>query len=352
MPDITHQLRDQVSVAIENLKPLAIVGNNTKAFLGRKINAAPLCISEHSGIIRYEPTELVLTARAGTTLTEIEATLAQRRQRLAFEPPHYGDQATLGGTIASNLSGPARPFKGAARDFVLGVKMINGYGEILSFGGEVMKNVAGYDVSRLMCGAMGTLGVLLEISLKVLPMDDATVTLVSEKPMTEAIIFMNELCQLPLPMTASCYYQGKIYLRFSGSESTVQDLIQQIGGEPMVDGENFWQQIREQQHPFFSSPIPLWRISVAGDEKPIPLTGDWLLEWNGSLRWYRGTESASRVFATLSEMGGHASCYRGGDRTMERQQPLSRKLMELHIQTKRAFDPKGIFNPGRLYSFL
>ena len=278
MGDVAKNLSEQVRQAFADQQPLRIVGGNSKFTLGRAVSGEPLELGQHTGIIDYQPTELVITARAGTPLAEIEATLAESGQMLAFEPPHLGASATLGGTIACGLSGPRRPFTGAARDFVLGVKMLNGRGELLQFGGQVMKNVAGYDVSRLQAGAQGTLGVLLEISLKVLPRPAAQCTLLAEMDAPTAIETMSHLSGTAMPLTAACHLSasaqqaGQLWLRLSGAEEAVaaanaaiQKAWPAFGWKEMKDDEparGFWQDLRERRLPFFDGDDGVWCLSV------------------------------------------------------------------------------------------
>lgn len=352
--DASLHLRTQVEEAIAQGAPLNISGGDTKRFLGRSPASGNeimvLRTDGHRGIVNYEPTELVLTARAGTPLQEIVSLLGRHNQMLPFEPPSFGDTATLGGTIACNLSGPARPFHGAARDFVLGVRIINGRGEILHFGGEVMKNVAGYDVSRLMTGAMGTLGVLLEISLKVLPCPEATCTLVKELPPGKAIQAMNRWAARPYPLSAACYDGDRIYLRLSGTTAGLRAARQKIGGDEMQRDDAFWEQIREQRHALFTSRQPLWRISIAPATPPLEIAGKWLLDWGGAQRWLHSSMKAGAIRTIVQSAGGHATLFRSTDACSEVFHPLPPAMMQLHKNLKQAFDPHRIFNPGRMYA--
>ena len=358
--DISTELCAQVETAIAQQTPMTIQGGQSKPWYGNPAlaNATPLVVKQHRGITNYEPTELVLTARCGTPLADIEAALATENQQLPFEPPHFGETATLGGTIASNLSGPARPWAGAARDLVLGCRIINGKGEILSFGGEVMKNVAGYDVSRLMCGALGTLGVLLEVSLKVLPNPQQTVTVVTPLDEQSALQQMCHYAGQPLPINAACYHASQLYLRLAGTEAAVQQAVSQLPGETLIGAEStaFWQQLREHQLDFFTNNTnPLWRLSVPADTPPMPVEGDWLYDWGGAQRWLVSTASAEAIRQAALAVGGHATLYRADAamrQTVAAFQPLEPGLLRYQRQLKQAFDPKGIFNPQRLYSEL
>jgi glycolate oxidase FAD binding subunit len=346
--NISLQLQERVNQARETGTALCIRGGGSKAFYGREPSGEPLLVGPHSGIVNYEPTELVITARAGTSLTEIEQALAAQGQMLPFEPPHFGETATLGGTVACNLSGPRRPYAGAARDFVLGSRVLNGRGELLSFGGEVMKNVAGYDVSRLMCGAMGTLGVLLEVSLKVLPRPQTELTLVYQTELNEALEAMHDWAQKPYPVSASCFDGNLMTIRLSGEERAVQAARKLMGGDIHEDGESFWHKLREQEHGFFRSSKPLWRLSLASDAPTPELPGKWLYEWGGAQRWLISEAPAALIREAASSAGGHASLYRNAQRNHVFQ-PLPASLMRIHQRLKQAFDPDGLFNPGRIY---
>jgi glycolate oxidase FAD binding subunit len=347
--DRTEALQAAVASAFAAGNGLRLRGGGTKDFYGRRPAGALLEVGEHQGLVAYEPTELVLTARAGTRLDALEALLAEHRQILAFEPPHFGPGATLGGTIACGFSGPRRPYAGAARDFVLGVRVINGRGEVLRFGGQVMKNVAGYDVARLMVGALGTLGLLLEVSVKVLPAPASEVTLVQEQDARQAVETMNRLAGRPLPLSAAAHWDGRLYLRLSGSASAVAAAARTLGGEPGPDG--IWADLREHRLPFFAGEQALWRVSVPPAAAPGG-SGEWLLDWGGAQRWLRSDAPAPTVQAQAVAAGGHASVFRGGDREAAVFQPLPEGLAALHQRLKQAFDPRGILNPGRLYPAL
>ena len=350
--DQTAMLQQQVQAAYADKTPLKIVGGNSKAFYGRATSGDELHVSGHSGIISYEPTELVLTARAGTPLIEIEQSLAAQGQMLPFEPPHWGPAATLGGAVACNLSGPRRPYAGSARDFVLGCRIINGKGELMHFGGEVMKNVAGYDVPRLMTGALGTLGVLLEISLKVLPVPQHDLTLVQHCSLDEAISRMNRLAGRPVPLSASAWIDGHLYLRFSGADSAVAAVRAREPGDMLADAAAFWHSLRELDLPFFARGDQLWRIALPQTAAQPDLPGDWLIEWGGAQRWLRSAADVADIRAKVANLGGHVTLIHGGDRTGAVFQPLPAGLWQLHQRLKQAFDPAGILNPGRMYEGL
>ncbi|SFR57793.1 glycolate oxidase FAD binding subunit [Marinobacter daqiaonensis] len=352
MADITGRLQEQILAARDEKRKLRIVGGGSKAFMGRQVNADDLHVGEHSGIVEYQPVELVLTARAGTLLTDIEAALAENNQMMSFEPPRFTDKATIGGTLACNQSGPGRPWTSSVRDQVLGTRVINGKGEHLRFGGQVMKNVAGYDVSRLQAGAMGTLGLITEISLKVLPRPAATATLVSELPLVDAIEVMNRRAAEPKPLTGACWLDGKLYLRLSGARSAVDATARQWQGELLEDGDRFWAELRDHTSDFFAGDEPLWRFSVNPTAANPDIKGDWLVDWGGAQRWYRGEAQLSGMEALAVQAGGQVSLFRGGDRSGEvmHRQPAPLKAVQQRL--KHAFDPDAIFNPGRLYTWM
>lgn len=353
--DFSINLQEQINHALAEDISLNIQGNNTKAFIGRRsaIEAAQQVLStnKHRGIINYEPSELVLTARSGTPLKEIEKILADNGQMLGFEPPYYGDQATLGGTVACNLSGPRRAYSGAVRDFVLGIRLINGKGEHLRFGGEVMKNVAGYDVSRLQCGAMGTLGVLTEISLKVLPLPEYETTLSLSCPALEGLNKLHAYARQPLPISASCHDGEQLYIRLSGTKKSVITAFNKIGGERLENASYFWHQLKEQRLAFFAAEHPLWRLSLASTAPPLHLPGKCLYEWGGALRWIISPHDSDDLRDIVASHNGHATLLRNkGDQYDNVFHPLSSGMRNLHFRIKDAMDPQGIFNSGRMYA--
>ncbi|WP_031435124.1 glycolate oxidase subunit GlcE [Methylomarinum vadi] len=347
--DQSRQIQQAVKDAVAGRTPLAIVAGNSKAFYGREPQGLKLDVSGHRGIVNYHPSELVITARAGTPLSEINQVLAERKQMLAFEPPGFSDSATLGGTIACGLSGSRRPFAGSARDFVLGCQIVDGQGEILSFGGEVMKNVAGYDVSRLMTGALGTLGVLLQVSLKVLPLPEQDMTCALELEEAGAMAAMQQLALRPLPLSGLSYDGERLFVRLSGAEKAVSSAAQKIGGDALADAGHYWRRLNEQRLPFFRSDRPLWRLSLAPATAQLELSGECYWDWGGALRWLKSDEPAAPIFAAAAAVDGHATLFRNGDRSGHVFQPLSGKLQQLQRNLKQAFDPHGIFNPQRMY---
>lgn len=344
------ELIERIREAAATRMALCIRGGGSKTFYGRRCEGASLDVSGHRGVISYEPSELVITARAGTPLAEIQALLAQNGQLLPFEPPHFGPNATLGGMVAAGLSGPRRPWGGSVRDAVLGVKLLNGRGEVLRFGGQVMKNVAGYDLSRLMAGALGTLGVLLEVSLKVLPRPAEELTRVFELGAEDAAARQIEWGRLPLSLSGTLYHAGRLHVRLCGSGQGVRAALDRLGGDEIV--ESPWTAAREQTIPFFQGEGPLWRISLPAAASALNLPGEILTEWGGALRWLRTDLPAETLRRRISAMGGHATLFRGHDGRGEVFQPLAPGMLALHQRLKLALDPHGIFNPGRLYKEL
>jgi glycolate oxidase FAD binding subunit len=352
MSDISAALQQQVLDALQDAAPLDIAGSGSKSFLGRITNALQIDVSAHRGIVEYDPRELVLTARSGTTLDTIETALSESGQMLAFEPPHFGIGATLGGTIACGLSGPRRPYSGSARDSILGCKLMNGRGEVLNFGGQVMKNVAGYDVSRLMAGAYGTLGIMLEISLKVLPRPPASITLASVCSPSEAIASMSTLLSKPYPVDGACYHGERCYVRISGSAQGVKEARNKIPGDIVDDAEEFWHALREHQLPFFKRAGSLYRIMVKPATPMLPIEGSWLLDWGGAQRWLYSSEEPLAIRHRVGKEGGHVTIFRNDHHKEAIFQPLPAPLLAIHQRLKSSFDPKNIFNRGRLYADL
>jgi len=348
MQSIEH-FQERVRAASADKRPLRIRGGGSKDWYGQRLEGEILDTRGYTGIVDYEPTELVITARCGTPLSEIEAVLAERRQMLAFEPPHFGPDATLGGAIAAGLAGPRRASSGGVRDFVLGAKLLDGKGDVLSFGGQVMKNVAGYDVSRLLAGSLGTLGLLLEVSVKVLPKPFAETTLTLELSEIDAIRKLNEWGGQPLPISASCWHDGVLRLRLSGAQAAVDAARRLIGGDLHADADAFWADLREQRLPFFDGMDALWRLSVPSTAGALVLGGTQLIEWGGAQRWLRTDLDAAAVRRTVSAVGGHATLFRGGDKSSGVFQPPAPAVAHIHERLKAAFDPAHIFNPGRMY---
>jgi len=350
MPDLGHLLSEQIRTACNEHQPLVIQGNNSKAFYGNPCEGQTLDVSGHHGIISHEPSELVLTARAGTRLSDVKQTLAERGQMLGFEPPSFGD-ATLGGTIACNLSGPRRPYAGAARDFVLGCRIINGKGEILQFGGKVMKNVAGYDLARLMSGSMGTLGVLLDISLKVLPIQQQAISLQFELDVKQALQQFANWRQQPLPISAACHDGETLTVRLTGSSVALSSAQQTLGGEALAEGTDFWQQVREHEHDFFQDQRSLWRLSLPATAS-IDLNDKQFIDWGGAQRWVFSDALVSELRAIAETVGGHAILFRSTQDNDDRFHPLDKAMLAVQQRLKKSFDPERILNRGKMYRQL
>jgi glycolate oxidase FAD binding subunit len=352
--DALTAFAEAIRAAAAGGRSLRLRGGGTKDFYGQSLAGEVLDLRPHAGIVAYDPTELVITARGGTPLAEIEAALTAGRQMLAFEPPRFGDGATLGGVVAAGLSGPRRAAAGPLRDFVLGVRIMDGRGDELEFGGRVMKNVAGYDVSRLMAGALGTLGVLLEVSLKVLPLPVEEATLRLELPEGRAIETLNAWAAQPLPISATGWTDGDLGVRLSGAAAAVRAARAKLGGELVAPGEaaRFWADIREQTDPFFQDDGPLWRLAVPSATPPLGLPGRQLVEWGGGLRWLKTGADARTVRERAARAGGHATLFRGGDKAVGVFQPLAPAVATIHRRLKAEFDPHGVFNRGRMYADL
>ncbi len=352
-------LVDAVKAALAAKRPLRIVGAGSKAFYGHATEGEALETRSHQGIAAYEPTELVITARCGTPLAEVETALSAQGQLLPFEPPYFGGNASFGGAIAAGLSGPRRAanngYYGAVRDFVLGCKIIDGKGDVLTFGGQVMKNVAGYDVSRMMAGSMGTLGVILEVSLKVLPMPVASRTLrLGMRDQGGVISKLNEWGGLPLPITATAYHDAELTVRLEGAEAAVNSAAKKLGGEAVnaAQAAAFWCGLRDQTDAFFAGPEPLWRVSVPSTTIALDLPGRQLIEWGGALRWLKTAAPFEAVRILARQVGGHATLFRADDELKSEAgvfTPLDPVLLRIHQNLKAAFDPQGIFNHGRMY---
>ena len=355
MQAIVEQFRAQILAATANRTALRLRGGGTKDWYGQQLAGEVLDTRAHAGIVDYEPTELVITARCGTPLAEIEAALAEKNQMLAFEPPHFGAGATIGGVVASALAGPRRASAGAVRDFVLGAVLMDGKGEALTFGGQVMKNVAGYDVSRLLAGSLGTLGLILQVSLKVLPVPLREASLRFAISEIDALTRLNEWAGQPLPVSASCWHDGVLTLRLSGADAAVAAALQKLKGEEVADGAAFWAGVREQTHPFFADGASIWRLSLPSAASALVLKGPQLIEWGGAQRWLKidaaggGADLARSVRKTAAAAGGHASLFRGGDKSVGVFHPLAPAVAKIHQRLKLAFDPSEIFNPGRMY---
>ena len=354
MQEVVKRYADRICAAAAEKKPLRLRGGGTKDFYGEAPRGEILDTRDYSGIVAYEPTELVITVRCGTPLAELEAVLRAQGQTLAFEPPHFGSGATVGGMVAAGLSGPRRQAAGAVRDFVLGVRMLDGRGDDLSFGGQVMKNVAGYDVSRPLAGSLGTLGLILEVSLKVPPLPFAEATLKLELPQDKAIEMLNHWGGQPLPLSACAWAEGELFLRLSGAASALRAARAAIGGESVAaeDASSYWRAVREQTHSFFQGGRPLWRLSVPSRTLPLELPGEQLVEWGGALRWLASNADARTIREVAAQAGGHATLFRAEDKSAGVFTPLAPALAKIHRNLKHAFDPARVFNPGRMYPDL
>ena len=385
-------LIEQVCAARADGTVLDIRGGGTKTWYGEAPQGTPLDVTGLRGISSYEPTELVVTVRAGTPLAELEAALAERGQCLPFEPPRFGSAGSIGGTVggmvAAGLAGPARAAVGGVRDYVLGATLLNGRAEVLSFGGQVMKNVAGYDVARLLAGSLGTLGVICEVSLKVLPVPVARTTLRFDVSQVEALRLLNTWGGQPLPLSASAWWQGVLVLRLAGAAAAVDAAVARLGGE-VVDpamADAFWTGLRDQSDEFFieaskrveagsaqagatpslvesSANEPpasaaahhappgasLWRLSVPSVAPPLALEGDTLVDWGGAQRWLVCNAPAAQGRAAAAAAGGHATLFRAQDKSPGVFAPLSTPLARIQRDLQTAFDPDRVFHRGRLY---
>jgi len=346
-------LRDRILAAHAAKTPLRLRGGGTKDFYGEELHGEIVDTRSHAGIVDYEPSELVITARCGTALSQIEATLAQHGQFLAFEPPGFGGDPTIGGVIAAGLSGPRRASAGAARDFVLGASLLNARGELLHFGGQVMKNVAGFDVSRMLCGSLGILGLITQVSLKVLPRPRTEITLRFECAAAAALERFNAWRAQPLPISAAAWHDGIASVRLSGSPSAVRSARDVLGGEALDEtrAKAWWSGLRDQTPPLFrEDKSRLWRLSLPATT-PLDAAGTELIEWSGALRWLRSDAPAGEIRARVERAGGTALLWHG-ERNGPMFHPLAPANIELHRRLKNEFDPHAIFNRGRMIAEL
>ena len=334
MHDGAEALRALVAQCRREARSIGIVGHDSKGFLDDAAGDVRLDTASHAGIVDYRPEELVVTARAGTPLAELTQALAERGQLLPFDPPRYGHAGTLGGAIASGLSGPARPWRGSVRDAVLGVEIVNGLGERLRFGGSVMKNVAGYDVSRLMVGASGRLGVILSASVRVAPRPPAEATLRLSCTAARASELCRRWARLPLPITATCWVDDVLHVRLSGSKPGIVSAQASMQLHETGDAA-VWAQVRDHDHPFFAGDAPLTRLSLPRGNRFA--AADVLLEWGGCQAWLR---RAAHEAGTAQD--GFATAFRG---PRAQHEPLD-GTAKYARRVRQAFDPEGIFNPG------
>ncbi len=349
--------------------PMRISGGNTKDFYGELSEGTVLDTRALLGISAYEPSELVVTVRAGTPLAELEDALAAKGQYLPFEPPRFSPGGTVGGMVAAGLSGPGRASVGSVRDYVLGATLLNGRGEVLSFGGQVIKNVAGYDISRMLAGSLGTLGVILEVSLKVLPLPLASATLRFDMPEAQAVQQVNAWAGCPLPLNASAWHQGQLSLRLAGARAAVQSAVNQLcasHGGSLLDADAaqaYWRGLRDQHDPFFDTtdPRPLWRLAVPATTAPLTpppnpqgTATPTLVEWGGAQRWWRSSAPASSIRGLAAQANGHATLFRCSNEAQRVDifTPLAAPVAQIHHALKKSFDPNGLFNPGRMYPGL
>ena len=353
------RLRDRILDARARRMSLDIRGGNTKAFYGETPRGEPLGLAELTGISSYEPSELVVTVRAGTPLADLESVLAERGQCLAFEPPRFAPGGTVGGMVAAGLSGPARAAAGPLRDYVLGATILDGRGELLTFGGQVMKNVAGYDVSRLIAGSWGILGVLCEVSLKVLSSKVDSATLSFDWDERRALAEMARWNALPLPLSASAWHDGCLRIRLSGAAAAVRGACRKLGGAELdpASAASWWKSVRDHGHAFFRPDAEalargecLWRISVPPATPPLEHTG--FIGWGGAERWWRTSAPPLKIRALAAAAHGHATLVRAADKSDGAFAPLGESLMRIHRALKSAFDPDRVFNAGRLYANL
>jgi glycolate oxidase FAD binding subunit len=365
LAEALQPLKDAIAAASSAGTPLRITGHGSKDFYGGEPQGQPLSTQALNGVTAYEPSELFVSVLAGTPIAGLEALLAQQRQRLAFEPPRFGGMGTVGGMVAAGLSGPGRAALGSVRDHLLGATLLNGNGELLSFGGTVMKNVAGYDVSRVLAGSMGVLGLIVEATLKVVPLPAATLTLRFDADQTEALRLMNTWGGQPLPIEASAWWDGALLLRLAGASNAVKMTAAQLGGEeiPEPAASAFWLGLRDQRDEFFASGanavfaneaglVRFWRLSVPATAPELKLHGEQLIEWGGAQRWVCTPLASHQVREAAASVGGHATLYFAQDKAPGAFTPLSAPLMAIHRRLKASFDPKGLFNPGRLYPDL
>jgi glycolate oxidase FAD binding subunit len=355
MDEAVEALAETIRDAASARTPLRIRAGGSKDFYGNPPHGALLDPRAASGIVAYEPTELVLVARCGTTLAQIEALLESHQQMLAFEPPRFGAGATIGGCIACGLAGPRRASTGYAyggvRDFVLGARLLDGRSQLLSFGGMVMKNVAGYDAARMLVGSLGVLGVIVEVSLKVVPKHPVETTLQFSMDESAALNQLNTWGGQPLPISASAWQDQRLWIRLSGSAAAVTAAAERLGGERLDPdiGAQCWLGLREQTDAFFAGDAPLWRLSLPSTAALLGFSGPQLIEWGGAQRWIRTALPAAEIRARAHELGGHATLFRGGNRSAAVFSPLSSGLAAIHQRLRSQFDPFGLFDAGRLF---
>ncbi len=356
MDPIVQKWVDQVRAAHADNTPLRLVGSGSKHFYGHPTEGQEMVLTEHQGVIDYEPSELVITVKGGTTIAELQELLASKGQFLPFEPPMFGPDATIAGCVASGLAGPRRAQAGGVRDFVLGVQLIDGRGRHMTFGGQVMKNVAGYDVSRLLAGSLGTLGIMTELSIKVLPKPVKELTVQLDLPQKEALHKLNTWCGQPIPISASLWHDDQLFIRLSGAPSALEVAQETIQGTPLDEdqAQALWHAVREQEHDWFqnegaASDQPLWRLSVPSTAAPMLEDHPQLIEWGGALRWCFSDLPAETLRAQVEAAGGTATVFRQNGTDLAVFHPLDPVILGIQQRLKEKFDPAGIFNPGKIY---
>lgn len=357
MPEPAEFLHERIRAAVDAGSPLRIRGGGSKDFYGGPLQGDILDTGDYRGIVDYDPPELVVTARCGTPLAEIEDALAEKGQMLPFEPPYFSDTATIGGCVAAGLSGPRRASAGAVRDLILGATILSGQGEVLRFGGRVMKNVAGYDIARLMSGSLGTLGLILDVSIKVLPISPATVTLRGNARQSDALEQFCRWAGQPIPVSATAWVDGELFLRLSGAHAAVEKATRALSLVEVPESDAPWSMIREQTHPFFNPDRVLIRCALPAHTPPLRIDAPTLIEWNGQQRWLsvspHSPDQVESAFAEARRLGGHASVFRRHDGIARFPfDDLDEATFAIHQRLKDVFDPHRIFNPGRLHSKL
>lgn len=365
--DFEHRLAGRLRAAAAGRQSLRLVGGGTKDFLGNALCGEPLVLRELATVeaeallaaVDHDAAELVVTAPALLPLAMLEQVLAAAGQQLPFEPPRFAAGGTVGGCVAAGLSGPRRrsagPWQGSVRDFLLGARVVDGQGRVLTPGGRVMKNVAGFDLARAMAGSFGILGVLTEVSIKVLPVPPAERTLVFEVDEARALAMTAGWTSLPLPVSATAWRTGRLWVRLAGAGSAVAAAASVLGGQEVAAAQAPWESLRDQTDDWFQAPGALWRCSLPANAPSLALPGEQVIEWGGCQRWLRTHSSAEAVRARVTALGGHATLFRGASpqqRVAGVFTPLPPALLHLHARLKHEFDPAGILNPGRLVTGL
>jgi glycolate oxidase FAD binding subunit len=341
----------RIKEAAARKAPLQLRGGGSKDGMGEVVQGEVFDTRAYAGVVAYEPSELVITVCCGTPLAEVEKTMHDAGQMLAFEAPYAKHGATIGGAFASGLSGPRRPYSGAVRDFVLGAEIIDGKGDYLRFGGQVMKNVAGFDVSRLQCGAWGTLGLVTQVSFKCLPLPKAQTTLRMDLTAAQFMSHCAKWASLPLPISGAAWMEGVARVRLSGAQAAVKSATEKLGGES-VDDDHWWADLRDQRLPFFTQPTndALWRLSVKATA-PLDSHPPQIIDWSGAQRFVKSPAAQSQQIRALAEAnGGHATLLSKNLSGVPRFHPMQPSVLAIHQRMKSTFDPYGIFNVGRLHA--